>query len=141
MWVQGCLSGPAAPPSPSEPVTAEDLEVRLTFSAEADLDLFVTDPAHETVYFGNNPSRGGGVLERDLRCGAAEPRTEVVILRNATPGLYRVGIEYARSCTFRARNVNYSIEAHVAGREWKAEAEIAPSEFRNRALEFEIASD
>ena len=140
----GCVSDEAAPlPTrlPPPPRQASGLQIRLGFGAEADVDLFVTDPDLETVYFGNNPSRGGGVLERDLRCGGPEPRTEVVKLRKATPGPYRVGIEYARSCTFRARSVTYSVEARAAGLEWNAEAEIAPGEFQNRALEFELQRD
>ena len=46
----------------------------LAFDAEADLDLYVTDSAHETVCFGNSPSGTGGEVLADLCCEAPVPR-------------------------------------------------------------------
>ena len=71
------------------------------FGAGADLDLYVTDPAQETVYFANTPSRaGGGRLEADLLCetGARDPHVETVVFENAPAGRYRVGVDHAASC-------------------------------------------
>jgi len=71
------------------------------FGAGADLDLYVTDPAQETVYFANTSSRAsGGRLEADLLCetGMREPRVETVVFENAPLGRYRVGVDHAASC-------------------------------------------
>ena len=82
----------AAPPPP------RTLRVRLSFPDWADLDLFVTDPAQETVYFANTPSRSGGRLERDVRCGDRGARIESVVFPEAAPGRYRIGVDYPRRC-------------------------------------------
>src|SRR5687767_8083414 len=78
----GRAAAPADVPSPpsAAPVPADGLRVTLLWSEPVDLDLYVTDPARETVYFGNGASRSGGRLERDTRCaeGRAGPGAEVV---------------------------------------------------------------
>ncbi len=79
-------------------VSPGTLRVRLAFPENADLDLFVTDPTHETVYFANSPSRSGGALARDVRCGDPTPRIETVLFPDARPGRYRVGVDYPKSC-------------------------------------------
>ena len=68
----GCSDAPAPLPRASalgeHPAAAHEVRVRLEFGADADLDLFVTDPMHEEIYFANSPSRLGGVFEADRRC-------------------------------------------------------------------------
>ena len=83
-----------------------------------------------------SPSLGGGVLSKDVRCDAAAPRTEVVTFRDARPGRYRVGVEYAQSCALRRRNAPYRLEVLAGEASWHAESEIAPGSFDNVALEF-----
>src|SRR5262245_1845234 len=73
---------PPAPPALELPAPAGGLRVERHFGAEADLDLYVTDPLQETVYFANSPTRRGGRLEQDLRCDAATPRSEVVVFES-----------------------------------------------------------
>ena len=89
------LSPPARPPP-----AAGALRVELVFGAGADLDLYVTDPAQETVYYANTPARASeGRLEVDLRCDAAElPRVETVVFESAPAGRYRVGVDRAQTC-------------------------------------------
>ncbi|MFQ5699814.1 MAG: hypothetical protein ACE5IL_16240 [Myxococcota bacterium] len=84
--------------SSQPPPRAGSLRVRLAFGAGADLDLYVTGPARETVYFANSPARSGGTLERDLRCDGPAPRIEVVRFERAAPGRYRVGVDFPRRC-------------------------------------------
>jgi hypothetical protein len=79
---------PVAPPGPGE------IRVRLVFGEAADLDLYVTDPLQETVYFANSPSRSGGRLERDVRCGEPLPRIETIEFAATAPGRYRVGVDF-----------------------------------------------
>lgn len=55
-----CARPVAAPlPAPAAPPLAPSagLNVRLIWEAPVDLDLYLTDPTSETVYFANNPSR------------------------------------------------------------------------------------
>lgn len=83
----------------SEPAVTEGLRVRLAFGAEADLDLYVTDPSEETVYYANTPSRTGGALFEDQRCAHPAPRVETVQFpAPLAPGRYRIGVDYPRAC-------------------------------------------
>jgi hypothetical protein len=137
----GCIATRADPPAgtpPSAPPPPGGLQVRLVFGDSADLDLFVTDPSLETTYFGNNPSRAGGTLAQDIRCDDDAPRVETVTFRAAHAGRYRVAVDHARACGRQRGPVPYRIEAVAGEREWRAEAEIAPGKFQNRALEFEL---
>jgi hypothetical protein len=79
---------------PAEPLAAGAVRVRLAFGNGPDLDLYVTDPREETVYFANSPSRGGGRLERDVRCDDPAPRVETIEFAAALPGRYRIGVDF-----------------------------------------------
>jgi hypothetical protein len=80
------------------PRNGQALQVSLTFGDAADLDLYVTDPLQETVYFANSPSHSGGALESDRRCDAPAPRVEVVRFEWPLAGRYRVGVDYPERC-------------------------------------------
>lgn len=89
--VEALAAGPPAAPGA--------LRVQLAYGAEADLDLYVTDPLEETVYYANTPGRTGGGLVEDLRCVHPSPRTETVDYpAPLAPGRYRVGVDYAHAC-------------------------------------------
>ncbi|MGE3464932.1 MAG: hypothetical protein AB7I04_23750, partial [Pseudomonadales bacterium] len=61
------------------PVAAPDgLVVRLMFDEHVDLDLYVTDPLLETVYFARHDSRTGGRIVSDVRCDTSGPRGGVI---------------------------------------------------------------
>ena len=81
-----------------EPEDAGALRVRLAFDDAADLDLYVTDPRQETVYFANTPTRSGGRLASDLRCDAPAPRVEVVDFATPLSGRYRIGVDFPERC-------------------------------------------
>lgn len=70
------------------------LRVRLAFGAGADLDLYVTDPRDETIYFANERAAAGGRLVADARCGSPSPRIEEVAFAAPLAGRYRVGVDY-----------------------------------------------
>lgn len=134
-----CAS-PRAPALPERQVEAPPggLRVELHFGAEADLDLYVTDPRLETVYFANTPTRRGGVLERDLRCDAPAPRTEVVVFEEAPPGRWRVGVDFPRRCGTLARRVPYVLVLRADGLRREQHGEIEFGHFELRALEVEL---
>src|SRR6058998_2910370 len=64
----GCaLSGRRSVPAPAAALPAappQGIRVVLLWAAPVDLDLYVTDPGLETVYFANTPSGSGGKLVR-----------------------------------------------------------------------------
>ena len=93
----GCASPPAAIISPAPaPLSPGVLRVSLVFGEGADLDLYLTDPSQETVYYANTPSQvHGGRLESDLRCDAVPPRVETIVLASGAAGALRVGVDRA----------------------------------------------
>jgi hypothetical protein len=115
------------------------LRVLLAFDPGADLDLYVTDPLQETVYFANSPSAAGGRLEADLHCGSETPGDRIERVRFAEPpaGSYRIGIDYPKSCG-RARSAAFAL-AVVRGEEVAIHTgALEPLEFRLAALDFEV---
>jgi len=81
------------------PSTGGELSVHLAFGADADLDLYVTGPREETVYYANTPSGIGGALAEDRRCVHDAPRVETVRFpAPLRPGRYRVGVDYPSAC-------------------------------------------
>jgi hypothetical protein len=76
------------------PANGRELRVRLAFGAAADLDLYVTDPLDETIYFANERATGGGRLVADARCDSPDPRVEEVVFEAPRAGRYRVGVDY-----------------------------------------------
>jgi hypothetical protein len=132
-----CAGGPAKPPSPppapewsaalsaradaleaalhAAPLAAADeLVVRLAFEPSADLDLYVTDPLDETVYYANTPARSGGALDADRRCAATGDSLETVRFAAPPAGRYRVGVDFQHRCADGERVAPWviAIDAH-----------------------------
>ncbi len=137
--VVACASAEPLPAIPAAEGRAPgSLRVRLAFGEEADLDLFVTDPRLETVYFGNTPSLGGGVLAKDQRCEDPGPRVERVTFADPAPGRYRVGVEFAKSCGRVRGAVPFTLEVETDGRRREESGEVEPNAFLPIVLEFEL---
>lgn len=69
-----------------------DLRAVLSWDADnADIDLWVTDPNNEKVYFANRLGYQGGSISRDFTGGYGP---EEFSLRNAKPGKYRVQAQF-----------------------------------------------
>jgi hypothetical protein len=78
---------------------AGELVVRLAFEPLADLDLSVSDPLDETVYYGRTPVRSGGALDADRRCdGPGVARIETIRFAAPLRGPYRVGVDFQSPC-------------------------------------------
>lgn len=134
-----CAAPPPATPRFDSPRPAGALEVRLFFGEEADLDLFVTDPREEALYFGNNPTIGGGRLDVDRRCGDAAPRRERARFVAPRPGRYRVGVSYDRSCRFRRGEADFRLEVEADGLAFERRGTVAPGAFEPIVLEFDFS--
>jgi len=118
--------------------TGDSLVVRLAFDAEADLDLYVTDSAHETVYFGNSPSGSGGELLADLRCDAPAPRVETVVFAQRRRGAVRVGVDAPERCRKGVRLVPFVVEVRAGERRVLQRGVAVPGRFEVIALEIEV---
>jgi len=131
-------SPPAGAPEPPQP----GVTVTLRWTAPVDLDLYVTDPVLETVYFANPRTASGGVLERDARCAGQGPGEQAERVRWTAPpaGRYRVGVDFLEACGGRLDEVAWSLTVDVNGarREMTGRAQRA---IRQPAvLEFEVAA-
>jgi hypothetical protein len=103
----------------------EALLVRLAFGAASDLDLYVSDPFEETVYFANTPSRAGGALDADRTCDepGSAVRVETVVFERAPPGRYRIGVDHPRSCDGSNDPAAFALEVvHDGGSERRSGA-------------------
>ena len=114
--------------------------VRLAFGDEADLDLYVTDPLLETVYFARHESRTGGRIVADVRCDSVGPRIEEVYFDAPWPGRYRVGVDHPMRCD-GARSpapAAYAVTVYAGGETYHAQGSVALEQFEVIVLEFEV---
>ena len=128
-----------APPEPPRP----GVTVTLRWTAPVDLDLYVTDPALETVYFANPRTASGGVLERDARCAGQEPGEQLERARwtNPPPGRYRVGVDFLETCGGGASaEVPYSLLVEVDGVRQEIVGRARRAERQPLVLEFNVAA-
>ena len=140
-FAAGCAGSAALPVAPRRaPPAPGELRVELVFGAGADLDLYLTDPAQETVYYANTPSRGsGGRLERDLRCEDPAPRVETVVVASAPPGRYRVGVDHPESCSGSSDVEPFLLTVEgPGGLRQELRGEIAHGRFAGKLLEFTL---
>jgi hypothetical protein len=116
-------AGPVVPAL--APIAADALRVTLVFGADVDLDLYVTGPSQETVYYGNASAREGGALDADRRCGApgpdrraeaAAPRAESIVFPAAAPGRYRVGVDFPQRCEAGVDRARFLVRVEAPGR-------------------------
>jgi len=170
----GCASGPIAPHPPAEagdasgdevpswsggqlerlerlraalaypPEATSGLNVRLAFDGAVDLDLFVTDPLQESVYFANTPSKTGGRLLADRRCGDPDLRVETIHFPAPPPGRYRVGVDFHKRCqdseygSSEQKDGLYHVRVDHAGESWTREGLLRPGRFEVIVLEVDV---
>lgn len=70
-----------------------DIQVNLVWTNTADLDLHVTDPSGETIYFGHPNSQSGGELDMDIITGYG-PENVNWPSNTAPYGLYKVEVDH-----------------------------------------------
>lgn len=117
------------------------LTVSLVWSAPVDLDLYVTDPSLETVYFASPRTRSGGMLVRDTRCadGGGPPHLEVVRWKHPPPGRYRVGVDFMETCTPGSIEVSYRVAVDTGGQRRETLGHVRLGERDPLVLEFTVA--
>jgi uncharacterized protein YfaP (DUF2135 family) len=113
--IAGC--GPArtaAPPPSAAAHEGEGLLVTLLWDAPVDLDLYVTTPLGETVYYANPHD----AFVRDSRCSdaLATAHVEEARWRRPAPGRYRIGVDFPEACTNRTAEAAYRVVVDADGR-------------------------
>ena len=130
---------PALPPAAEAPAPA--VRVRLVWSAPVDLDLYVTDPSQETVYFANPHAQSGGKLRHDVACGGVAghegPWVEDVSWYRAPRGRYRVGVDFIQSCSSGLEKASFRVVAEVSGKRLEKTGTVLRERFEPIVLEFE----
>ncbi len=144
--LSACGARPVGPAPPVPPTGARDgaLRVWLTWNAPVDLDLYLTDPTWETLYFANNPTRGGGRLERDARCDtvtASAIAVEGARVTEPAAGRYRVGVDFIDACGSGAQRVPFRVVVGLDGVRREVTGSAKPKEFQVIVLEFELERD
>lgn len=135
--LSAALDEAAAPPDPGV------LEVRLAFASDVDLDLYVSDPRRETVYYANTPSLSGGELVRDRRCDDVAPgafAVERVRFVRPLPGRYRVGVDFPEACG-DARAAAFGVRVNWGDARHELRDRASLRTFDSRVLEFELGPD
>jgi uncharacterized protein YfaP (DUF2135 family) len=131
-------------PTPALPFVP-GLRVALAWSAPVDLDLYLTDPTWETVYFANTPSRTGGHLLRDTRCHEVATDDHVFVeiagISAALPGHYRVGVDFIDACTAARDPVGFRIIVDYGNQHRETTGTIQLATFQPIVLEFELHPD
>ena len=88
-----------------------DVQVSLTWNTTADLDLWVTDPAGERIYYGNRTSASGGQLDVDDTSGFG-PENIFWPTNGAPAGTYTVQVDHYAGASPSA----WRVTTVVAGR-------------------------
>ncbi|OUR75957.1 hypothetical protein A9Q83_16470 [Alphaproteobacteria bacterium 46_93_T64] len=102
LLVIGFNSSVKADPVPIENGQGLEMTVQLSWDLPVDLDLFLTDPSGETVYFANRKARSGVRMGAMTGCQAVEtlspPYEETMNIPNAEIGVYRISVDYIKDC-------------------------------------------
>jgi hypothetical protein len=145
----GCRARAPVAPAPSTlapvAVQAAAVSVTLLWASPVDLDLYVTDPSLETVYFANSQSQTGGRLERDVTCngigGGGGTRTERAEWAKASKGRYRVGVDFMEDCGSEIDETEFRVVTEVSGKRQERVARILKGRFQPVVVEFDVPSE
>ena len=89
------IPSPVMPPTTGrETLSDNSLRFTLTWNNGTDLDLWVTDPRGEKIYYGNMESSSGGRLNQDHRQGYGP---EIIHWNYPPRGTYNVSVDYYTS--------------------------------------------
>ncbi len=136
----GCATGGAGPDALPTDDAPDGVRIRLLFREDADLDLHVTDPLQETVYFANDTSASGGRLLSDMRCDSEGPRLEEITWEEPPPGRYRVGIDYPIRCTRTSAPAPFVLEIWADGIRHERRGALSFGRFEPVVYEFDVRS-
>lgn len=134
---------PALPPLPP-PAGDTALRVTLAWAAPVDLDLYLTDPAGEALYFANTPTRAGARLAADARCArlaAGAPAREEAVATAPAAGRWRVGVDFMDACGTGLAAVPFRVAVDLGGARREAAGVARAGRFAIVVVEFEVDGD
>jgi len=119
----GALGGPLGPSLTQNinllRVGSGDVQVSVAWDAPTDVDLHVTDPSGEEIYFAHKTSASGGNLDLDSNaaCTIDHVNNENVVwpTGSAPSGTYTVQLVYWSACS--QPQSNYTVTVVVAGQQ------------------------
>lgn len=107
------LSLSAFQPVKNSPTEGDKLLVTIQWNSRVDLDLFLTGPAGETIYFGNRKARAGYMMREESDCktisSSSKPYHETALIPAARVGRYRVSVDYILSCGSNLTEVDATV--------------------------------
>ena len=131
------LPAPPSPPTPTripspipsltlEPTRVTemgtgDVQVTLIWDSYNDLDIFVTDPDGETIFWDHAASASGGKLDVDanyncIRDVTPNPVENIYWPTGSAPaGVYSVEVRYYKNCSTAPTTNNYTVRVLVDG--------------------------
>lgn len=115
---------------PPELLGTGDVQATLTWDGTCDLDLHVIDPAGDDVWWRNQPSESGGVVDWHGTCDAVAhggPENIYWPERSAPSGEYTVVIDYRDTCG-KNQTVTWKVTLIVNGEKRTFSGTIGPSE-------------
>jgi hypothetical protein len=112
------------------------IQIELTWDGNADLDLHVSDPYGETLYYFHPSSQSGGRFEDDRECYNNNGQPERIIYNDgsAAAGAYQISIHYFRPCG-EAADVHWNLSVTADNRSQNYSGTIKPGEYQ-RAGDF-----
>ncbi len=139
--------------TPRVTANEQSLSIQLIFGEDADLDLYVTDPLLETVYFAKPGGKSGGRMSADVRCDSKtdaltysttdtsvlrEPRIEEIRFDDPLPGRYRIGIDYPRKCEGGQAQAAFAVSVWHNREQIQQSGFVTFEKFNVVFMEFEI---
>ncbi|MBC8511593.1 MAG: hypothetical protein H8D32_01240, partial [Dehalococcoidia bacterium] len=104
-----------------------EVNVRLEWQGDCDLDLWVVDPAGEKIYYDKTTSTSGGELDLDNKCSDFKiGRPENIFWKSNPPqGEYKVYVDYFEDCG-GAGTVAYTVRWLLHGNTYSKSGSISP---------------
>jgi len=112
---------PAPTPTRVSNLGTGDVQVTLIWSSYNDLDLYVTDPAGETIYYNHPEAASGGKLDVDANRGCfsyitSSPVENIFWATGSAPrGSYTVRVNYYQHCSTAPLADSYIVRLLVDG--------------------------
>ena len=121
------------------------LHLELTWTAPVDLDLFVTGPSGETIYFGNKQAKNGDKVTEESNCESVISKPthlrETVLIPAAQSGKYRVSVDFILQCGSNLEEVAAKIDLFNAQNDTKLTQQtitVKRQVLNTVAMEFEV---
>lgn len=127
--------------NPGPELGTGDIQATLTWESTNDLDLWVTDPAGETIFFQEPFAASGGRLDVDANAGCQELTTTPVEnifwpSGEAPSGEFRVEVQYYQQCESSAAT-SYHVRLLIDGEESEFEGTVLAEDDRHVIAVFE----